>query len=237
MAQQAKKSEGIQWSFIITGLLFVFLASVFTTFLPMLTSRLKQPSDTEVVIVPDVTKKGIEEQRGKEVDFLKETSQLNVVTIYSKPLSTPTFVTNPNKLREYLEQNSVEINIQGDISEAYLYVKTGSIDVQKDSVYFFIVNNHSKQGHLVSSESLISSSSTEFLYDMSKLPLKQLLDPKKEEPNIIEEFLNRDLGYKTKKRQYFVGGFVSTTKLPNQIEQMEIRYKCKLDINCSIETN
>ena len=75
---------------------------------------------------------------------------------------------------------------------------------------------------------------------MTKLPLSQLpfpLEPKKEEVNIVDEFLNTDLPYKTKKRQYFVGGFVSTTNFPNQIEKMEIRYKCKLNANCFIEVS
>lgn len=241
MAGQPKQSEGIQWNLIMTGLLFVFLASVFTTVLPTALSKLKQ-STGEVVVIPDITIEGIEEEKGERIDFLAETARLNIATIYSEdnPLATPAFVTNPDKLRGYLERNSVEINVQNDLSEAYLYIKTGAIDVKNESVYFFIVNRYSKQGHLVSSESLVSSSTSELLYDMTKLPLAQLpfpLEPKKKEINVVEEFLNKDLSYKDKKRQYFVGGFVSTTKLPNKIERMEIRYKCKLDTDCFIEVS
>lgn len=241
MVGQPKQSEGIQWNLIVTGLLLVFLASVFTTVLPTILSKFKQPTEGGVV-VPDITTEGIEEKKGERIELLAETARLNIATIYSEEnsLATPAFVINPDKLRDYLERNSVEINVQADLSEAYLYIKTGAIDVKNESVYFFIVNRHSKQGHLVASESLVSSSTSEFLYDMIKLPLAQLpfpLEPKKKEINVVEEFLNKDLPYKTKKRQYFVGGFVSTTKLPNKIERMEIRYKCKLDADCFIEVS
>ena len=173
-----------------------------------------------------------------------ETSRWNVVNILSAPIATPPFVTNPDKLKKYLENNSVAINVKGDIDQAYLYIETGPINIQNESVYFFIVDGHSKQGHLVASESPVHESKsdqsrTDFLYDMSQLPLSQLpfpLEDHKTTIDAVSEFLNQDINYKNSenKRQYFIGGFVSTTRLPNQISKIQIRYKCKEDQKCSI---
>ncbi|MCQ3944272.1 MAG: hypothetical protein DPW11_00620 [bacterium] len=194
------------------------------------------------IVVPNLTTQGISDNKDQDNLFL-QTDRWNVANILANPISTPPFVTNPDKLRNYLEGSSVEINVEGNLDKAYLYLSTGPIDINRESVYFFIVDGYSKQGHLVASESPVNGQSglgrTEFLFDLSKLPLSSLpfpLEDHKEYVDVLSDFLNRDIDYKSagKKRQYFVGGFVSTTRLPNQITKMQIRYQCEIGQSCKI---
>ena len=235
------KKIDIQWNFILTGVFLIVLASILTTGLPFLYRLIGiKPEEKSTIEVKPITREGIEEEKkSQQEDVLLTTNNLKKAIIYDTPLVTPSFVSDPQKLANYLEKNSVEINVRGQLSEAYLYIKTGPIDVERESVYFFIVDGYSSGGHLFSPENLATSTSSEFLYDLEKLPLVDLpfsTKNKARKVNIKEEFLNKDIAYKNEsyKRQYFVGGFVSTMKLPNQIDRMEIRYSCKPTEICEI---
>ncbi|MBI5356668.1 hypothetical protein HZB78_03570 [Candidatus Collierbacteria bacterium] len=95
---QVSGNGKIQWDLILTGILLVFLASVFTTIFPVAISRITPKEKEEGVVVPDVTTEGIEKKKGEQVDLLIQTSRFKVATISSedKPLMTPAFITNPD---------------------------------------------------------------------------------------------------------------------------------------------
>ena len=190
-----------------------------------------------MVDVPVITKEGIlKTNTNPEKNVLSETIDYKRVDLLTSPIETPNFVTNPSKLRNYLEQSNVAVVIEGDVDRAFLYLKAKHIDINSESIYFFIVDGYSRQGHLVSSESLISGSGNDFLYDLKQLPLSSLpfpLENKKQIINVTDDFLNRDISYK-QERKYYIGGFVSTTQLPNSLDVMQIRYVCKSTSACTI---
>ncbi len=228
------ENDKLQWKTILSFISLVFIASLLTTGLPFLYKKLGKIAGSTLIQVPSITKEGIE---NPQADILSNSLLLKSVSIFDEVVETPDFVTDPQKLRDYLEEKSVKLTIIGQIDEAYLYIKTGIIDITRESVYFFVVDSYSKQGHLVSSENLVQSN-TDFLFDLSKVPLSQLpfpLEPKAEIVNVLDEFLNQNISYKSS-REYFIGGFVSTTKFPNGIQKMEIRYSCKT-FYCTITAN
>lgn len=232
----------LQWDIILSGI-FSFIIIIlllggatylFTFFLPKTTIKSFKAENIEF------TKEGIEESKRIEENFLDKTSKLRIAKLYENPLPTPSFISNSPKLKQYLESNTVKITINGELAEAYLYIKTGKINIENESVYFWIVDGKSDGGHLLASENLAQGAGNEFLYDLEKLPIVQLpysLDKSPSYLNIVENYLNKDISYKPE-RQYYVGAFVSTTILPNQVENFEIRYKCKTGSdNCSIVVN
>lgn len=234
----------IPWSEII-GTVIVFLALMLATSGYSFVSSLfkkesPKPIDNEVFLPePDVLSKDtIKENIGKKDSSLVDTSKmLTVDLIKEEPLVTPSYVSNKEKLRKYLETNAQEIVTSGKIKEAYLYINTNAIDIEKESVYFWIVDGKDDGGHLIPTESLSAGKSGEFLYDLSKLPLIQLpysLSKKADHIDVLGQYLNQDISYKDQ-RQYFIGAFVSTTILPNQINQMTIRYTCVVGEQCSIK--
>lgn len=195
------------------------------------------------IFVPTFSHEEIHPNLNK-IDLYLETSKWNIARLLITPIATPSFVAKPESLKNYLEENSISINIIGSISKAYLYIQTDKIDLEQESVYFFIVGDHSIQGNLISAESQvneanfnINANTNDFLYDMSKLPITQLSDPvetrTEEHVDILEEFFNKG----DEKKQYFVGGFVWTATIPNYISKIEIRYKCADGNQCNISVN
>jgi len=233
----------IQWDVILTGLILFFVISIIgggSLFLPKIYYKFLKKTDGNITVqLPEpenISKESIQAVKGTEDSVLKETEDFKKISIYSKPLETPVFVSNSEKLTKYLEQNAVEIVAEGTIEKAYLYAVSGSLDINKESIFFWIVDGESDGGHLVPSESYTSGKGNEFLYDLRKLPLvERPYFPNKPagHVDIVSKYLNKDISYKTK-RQYFVGAFVSTTTLPNQISKLEIRYRCELGSNCRV---
>ena len=240
-----KNENSTHWKQVLMGVAFIALASIVSTSIPLLYNyfdllvdvKKPQPSPQSIVEIPTITKEGIVDSiSNQQKDKLLETTDYEKINLLMSPIETPSFVTNPDKLRSYLEQKNVAIVIEGNVDKAFLYLKAKHIDINNESIYFFIVDGYSRQGHLVSSESLISGSGNDFLYDLRQLPLASLpfpLENKKQTFNIVDDFLNRDITYKHE-RKYYVGGFVSTTQLPNSLDIMEIRYTCKPTITCAI---
>lgn len=190
------------------------------------------PTVMPVLKDPNISKQGIEKVQSNPQQQL---SYDFVTVLLSQPISTPSFVTDPDRLTNYLSANSILIGISGEISKAYLYIRTGDIDIQKESVYFYIIDGSSISGHLNPTESLISDNGNEFLYDLSQLPLVQAPyspNTKPDHKDVISTMLNHISSYNN--RSYYIGGFVSTTKLPNQISSMEIRYSCVPFSPCQI---
>ena len=225
-------------------ILFIILSLIGggTILLPKLYYKFLKKTDEKATIVfpePEVlTKENIQAVRGKDSSLLRETEKIRRAVLYDEPLTTPSFVANPYHLTKYLEQNTAEILIEGEIDSAYLYVASDELDISKESIYFWIVDGKSDGGHLVPSESLSSGNGNEFLYDLRKLPLIQrpyFPDKPAQHLDIISEYLNKDVSYK-QDRQYFIGAFVSTTLLPNKITNFEIRYMCKFGTECAIYT-
>lgn len=230
------KNNDFQWKTIVVGIILVIISLIFVFIYELLSGKVKKDEEQITVPQPNITIEGIQENRGKEEDRLEQTSKLLKVSLYKQPLETPSFVTNRAKLTKYLESNTSGIYIDGEISEAYLYIKTGQIDIEKESVYFWIVDAKSDGGHLLPTENLASGTGNEFLYDLVKLPIIQRpysISKAPEHIDVVNDYLNKDLSYKDR-REYYVGAFVSTTRLPNQVENLEIRYACKQGIICSI---
>lgn len=231
----------IDFKLIISGLL-LFIIMILITFglpglQPFFVHKTLTPTPTPLYTLTDpnkLTKEKIDEVKARppiNVNIPYE----QVVTILGTPISTPVFVTNPGKLTEYLASTAQSIQVQGTVKSAYLYIKTGDLDIQNESVYFYIIDGKSFGGHFLPTESLIPDSGNEFLYDMSKLPLVQMPYSLKSTPNYsnaIKEMLNHITDYN--KRKYYIGSFVSTTKLPNQVERIEIRYSCDPTDLCQI---
>lgn len=191
-------------------------------------------SPTPIIQDPKISKKKIEEAQSHPKQF---PDYEFTTSLLASPISTPSFVTDEDKLTNYLSANSIFIRVRGGISKAYLYIQTGDIDIQHESVYFYIVDGTSIGGHLDPKNSLIAENGNEFLYDLSKLPLMQLpYSPTKKptEYDVVKSMLNHYVLYN--KGVYYIGGFVSTTKLPNQISKMEIRYSCDPTNPCQIST-
>lgn len=236
-------NNNVHWKQVAMAVSFVTLVSLISTSIPLVykyfgwIAQEKQQITLEApVVVSTITKEGIEAGKSNLGDLLQQTKNYKRIDLLSSPIDTPSFVTNPDKLRDYLEQKNVAIVIEGKIDKAYLYIKVKQINISSESVYFFVVDGYSKQGHLVSSESLISGSGNDFLFDLSQLPLSSLpfpLESKEKKINVINEFLNKDLSYK-KERKYYVGGFVSTTQLPNSLDVLQIRYTCPEEMGCLI---
>lgn len=227
-----------QWKTITGGIVLVLISLFFVYISEYVTGSFLKNTDNKDIPQPNITIEGIQENKGSSVDRLIETEKMKRISLYAKPLETPTFVSDTNKLTKYLESNTAGVVINGEISEAYLYIKVKSLDVINESIYFWIVDGSSEGGHLIPTENLAIAKGNEFLYDLTKIPLVQKPYSISREPkfvNIVDLFLNRDLEYKTR-REYFIGSFVSTTKLPNQVEILEVRYNCKQGINCSINS-
>ncbi len=235
----------IQWEIIISGvILFVILFTIGggALFLPQLYYKYFKKTDNGTQIVfpepEEISEENIKSAKGKAETILKQTERIKKVVLYENPLATPSYVSNPARLTDYLEQNTVEIIIEGIIDSAYLYVVPDSLDIKQESIYFWIVDTKSEGGHLVPGESLSSGSENEFLYDLRKLPIIQrpyFPDKPPKHADIVSEYLNKDISYK-QRRQYYVGAFVSTTSLPNEITKFEIRYRCELGMECIIYT-
>lgn len=159
------------------------------------------------------------------------------VTLLSEPIYTPPYVMDPEKLKQYLISKSVAIKVVGVVKNAYLYIKTNKLDLEKESVSFYIVDGKTVAGHLFAPESLYDQKENEFLYNLSKLPLVKLPYSSKLKlgddnyRNVVKEIFNSDVG---QGKHLYIGGFVSTTKLPNAIEQIEVRYSCVNNANCQI---
>jgi len=229
------KNNDFQWKTILGGVILVFVSMIVVAIFEYVGGQYKN-KETKVIEEPTLTVQGIKENKGKVDNKLEETKNLFVTKLYDNPLPTPSFVSNQELLTKYLERNTSEIIIKGEISEAYLYIKTGPIDINKESVYFWIVDGTSNGGHLLPTENLSTQSGNEFLYNLERLPTVQRpysINSKPEYIDVVNSYLNTDLNYKPN-RQYYVGAFVSTTLLPNQIENLEIRYGCKLGSDCSI---
>lgn len=235
----------IQWDIVMSGIFLFIILSILggaTLFLPRLYFRYFKKTDEEISVVfpepEEISKERIDSIKGESDALLKKTEKLNKVILYKEALKTPSFVSNPIRLTEYLEQNATEIIIEGVIDSAYLYIASSTIDINKESIYFWIVDGESDGGHLIPSESLSSGNGNEFLYDLRKLPLIQrpyFPEKPSRHIDIISEYLNKDISHK-QKRQYYIGSFVSTTLLPNEIVSFEIRYRCKLETDCIIYT-
>ena len=230
------KNNDFQWKTILGGIVLVVISMMIVAIFEFIGGKFRTDKNKVILPQPNVTVEGIQENRNKKDDRLTEIEKMNTIQLYNKPLQTPSFVSNSDKLTKYLESNTVKITIIGEVSEAYLYVKTGSIDIEKESVYFWIVNNKSDGGHLSPTENLVSKNGNEFFYDLVKLPVVQRPYSIYRSPtyiDVVNNYLNQDIGYK-EEREYYVGAFVSTTQLPNQIENLEIKYSCKQGVHCSI---
>lgn len=235
----------IQWDIVISGMILFTTLSLLgggTLFLPRLYYKYFKRTDEETSIVfpePDeISEENIKSAKGEADTILKQTEGIKRVVLYENPLTTPSYVSNSARLTDYLEQNTAEILIEGVIDSAYLYVASDGLDIKQESIYFWIVDGKGEGGHLVPGESLSSGSKSEFLYDLRKLPLIQrpyFPDKPPKHADIISEYLNKDISYK-QQRQYYVGVFVSTTLLPNEITDFEIRYRCELGSECIIYT-
>lgn len=231
----ATRNSQIPWNTVFGGLILVFISLALTAVFEFANGRWRDREERKIPS-PEITLAGIQANIGKQDSILEETELINKVKIYSESLETPSFIMNSKRLTNFLEKNAVEITITGQLSEAYLYVRTGPIDIENESVYFWIVNNRDDGGHLFVPSSLASGIGNEFLYDLEELPIVQLPYTTKKTPktvNVVDNYLNKDLPGKSQ-RKYYVGAFVSTTKLPNRINELEIRYKCKSGSNCSI---
>lgn len=188
-----------------------------------------QTSPTPTIQVPTISKQDI---KNAQYNFQNLPEYQFSTPLLSSEISTPSFVTDPEKLKNYLSETSVEIKITGTIKSAYLSVQTENIDIRKESVYVFIVDGSSIGGHLNPTESLIPDKGVTFLYNLSKLPLMDLpysLDKQSRENNVLKMLNN-----KNDDRIFYIGGFVSTTDLPNQITKMEILYSCEDNDPCEI---
>lgn len=232
----SEKTNEFQWKTILGGIILVFISLVVVTVFEFIGGKYKA-STTQTLDEPKLTMEGMKENKGKVDNRLSQTENLRIVKLYDQPLTTPSYVSNQQELTKYLERNTAEIIVVGELSEAYLYIKTGPIDINKESVYFWIVDGTSDGGHLLPTDNLGSQLGNEFLYDLEKLPIVQRpysIHSKPKYINVVNKYLNTDINYKAD-RQYYVGAFVSTTLLPNQIDDLEIRYWCKQGSSCLIK--
>ncbi len=237
MATQS--SSGYQWRTVIGGVVMIIVSTAIIIAFELISGGISIGRNKTLIPNPEITVKGIEENRGKVMDKLEQSDKLNKISLYKDPLQTPSFITNPEKLSQYLETHTASITIIGEISEAYIYIKTGPIDIENESVYFWIVDGKSDGGHLSPRENLTSNNGNVFLYDLEKLPVVDLPYSIGKTPShldIVNNYLNKDIPHKSSK-QYYAGAFVSTTRFPNQVESFEIRYGCKSTSTCSISLN
>lgn len=184
--------------------------------------------------VSTITKESIESSK-KKADTLNYDTTLDL--LQGTPIPTPPFVLDPDRLRDYLGKVSRTIIISGDIEDAYLYIATNEIDINNESIYFYIVDGKIAEGHLYPKEALSPITNNTFIYDLKKLPLMSfpysISNPRDlRHPNVINDLFN--FHGQNLERKYYIGAFVSTTRLPNQVNNLEIRYKCKISSTCSI---
>lgn len=203
--------------------IILVILSIGTLGIPRLLNIKSEPINPPInVSSPD--KETIEEAK-KKGDVIKYDHK---VEILDKPIFTPAFVTDPNKLKDYLGKVSTTIIITGKIKNAYVYIKSGEIDIQKESIYFYIVDGRTVDGHLFPPEALQSINNNAFIYDLGNLPLVKFpysLNGQVVYENVIEKIFNYPTTYNN--GRYYIGAFVSTTKLPNQITSIEIRFTCE----------
>lgn len=233
-----KFSEIFDLKLIASGVVLFLLLALLSYGIPSLKPFFVSTEDKDKtagkVIESKFTKENIEEAKKNPIP--QQPAFEKTAIIIDKPIPTPVFVSNPDKLTDYLFRISQGIVAEGEIKVAYLYINTGSIDLENESVYFYMVDGKGKGGHLVPTESLIPNSGTEFLYDMSKLPFVQLpysLKKPIDHFNMKDEILNFEP--QNTERKYYIGAFVSTTRLPNQVEKVEIRYSCEINTFCEIK--
>lgn len=232
-----KLNKILDLSNILGGVIMFFVIiviSIFVVKIPLFTSK-QQPQQTpaQQINVSTLTKETIEHSKQNANDLNYDTT----LTLLDSPIQTPPFVTDPDRLRDYLGKVAKTIVISGEIEDAYLFVQTGGINIQNESVYFYIVDGRTADGHLYPQEALQPVTDNIFIYNLKNLPLEQLpysLNNPNHliHKNIVDEIFN----YQPKgwDRKYYIGAFVSTTKLPNQITSLEIRYKCKESTTCTI---
>lgn len=200
------------------------------SFFPVNSPTSQQPIPR--INVSAITKESIEQSKKtpNKLDFDR------TLPILDSPIQTPPFVTEPDRLRDYLGKVSKSILISGLFENAYLYIKTGDINIQNESIYVYLVDGRIADGHLYPPEAMQPITDNVFIYDLRNLPLEQfpysLSDTSRlKYKNVVEDLFN----YQPEtNKSYYIGAFVSTTKLPNQITTLEIRYKCQTNSNCSI---
>lgn len=230
-----KLNEFIDVKTAITSII-VFIVLVISSIAIFGFSNLSgKPKQEEPKInVSTLTKETIESSK-KQAERLNYDTTLDV--LQGSPIATPPFVLDPDRLRDYLGKVSKTIYITGEIEDAYLYISTGRLDINKESIYFYIVDGKIAEGHLYPKEALSPVSDNTFIYDLKKLPLMKF-PYSFEHPNNLEHvdvvntiFNRQGQGIE---RKYYIGAFVSTTQLPNQVNSLEIRYKCKQSSSCNI---
>ncbi|MDO8515292.1 MAG: hypothetical protein Q7S14_02220 [bacterium] len=212
--------------------IFLVISSIAIFGLSILSDKPK--SENPQINISTLTKETVESSK-KQVEKLNYDTTLDI--LQGVPISTPPFVLDPDRLRNYLGKVSKTIYITGEIDDAYLYISTGHLDINKESIYFYIVDGKIAEGHLYPKEALSPVSENTFIYNLKNLPLVKFpysldrpthLDHK----DVVNTLFNRQ--DQNVERRYYVGAFVSTTQLPNEVNAMEIRYKCKQSSSCSI---
>lgn len=230
-----KVLEIIDLKNLISGVVLfgvIILVSIVVFKLPII-PKLSPGTKSIDINVPNLDKKGIEESKQK-VERLNYDTKLSIL---DSPIETPPFVTDPERLKDYLGKVSRTIILTGDVEDAYLYIQSGDINIQTESIYFYIVDGKIAEGHLYPKDAISSVSDSTFVYDLKKLPLMKfpysLTTPTKlEYVDVVTTLFNRQ--GQGIERKYYIGAFVSTTKLPNEIKAIEIRYKCKQSSTCNI---
>ncbi len=217
---------GLLFTVLLT-LIMVWIAGNVSSFTPNVIDLLKGKSNIKQPVLEksDFDKRNelIESQNiktDKEIKLLKE------------PIITPPYYVDTEKLKNYLISKSVSIKVFGKIESAYLYVKTDSLNLENESVSFYIVDGKPVTGHLFAPLSIFSRGDNEFIYDLKNLPLVDLPYSIKKTPTThdVVDVLNNA----SEKENLYIGAMVSTTTLPNQVEQIEIKYNCVNKGNCEI---
>lgn len=162
------------------------------------------------------------------------------VSIYPNGIETPSnYTESPTTASTSLANAGVRIKINGDILDAFIYIKAGAnnesgsftqINKKYDGIWFYLENGSFDGGILNLSKSIFGQPSqfTELLFDLKNVPLaKDNTDYRK---NIYE---NKDLLFNLKDSR-IVGALVSTNRYGKIIE-LTIGYKCNDEKNeCSI---
>lgn len=235
------KSQKIDPTLIVKNMDLGLLLTVFISILIVTLAGMISPYTPNIIDIfrgktelkqPDLQRSDFEKR-----DELIESQIIKYdkkVTLLKEPIVTPPYYTNSDRLKNYLISKSVSIGIKGTIEDAYLYIKTGTLNLENESVSFYIVDGNSIAGHLFAPKSVFSRGDNEFVYNLKELPLVKLPYSIKNDPdieNVVEKVLNHA---SVVKENLYMGALVSTTTLPNQVEQMEIRYTCVNRGDCEI---
>lgn len=160
----------------------------------------------------------------------------NQVSIYTEGIETPS--TYINNAKAELSKAGRKIVVNGEIEDAYIYIKAGATDengnfssIKKsfDGIWFYLQDGHFNGGILDLSKSIYGKPSeiTELLYNIKEIPIAKDNNNyrlnKYETVNLLGEL----------KGDRLIGALVSTARY-GKILDLSIYYKCKSQ-ECSIE--